>query len=400
MTALLAGSAAWSVDHPKPESVTELVSLVEILALVASLATVWYATVRPPTRLPLAPAIICTASFTILLINPLLRTFRQRPISRSLRFNLVARGIAASAIVVSELIMLPGWSAMFVLPFAIAAGTDASLTARYLGWQLRPVQWWKRFLSSPFHLGVIGALLATLVYHRNNRFDPFPAYVATHLAVITALVVAWVIGTALRRVDIEMATARLLVVEDERRRRAHWLHDDVCAQLRLVSLKVQTRHTTPEEVVQLLDGLDHQFRLRQLDELLESGPLQVAELLQPYIRRAQNVGVIIEQVPTFDDAALSLSGHEARLFARSAAMFTSNALNASATRLSYFVEEREKTVRLTVCDDGPGFELDDVSHGRGLWSLRHELRPGGLEIGTSPLGGASVTAVIPLSGRS
>lgn len=396
VTALLGGSAPWSAQSPKPESVTELVSAIEILALVSSLGIVWYSIVRSGGEFPFSPVVVCSLGFAVLLVDPILRTFRKRPVSRSLRLNLILRGTATAAIGVSELVILSGWSALLVIPFAIAAGADTSLTARELGWLLHPMRWWRRFLGSPFHLGVIGAVAATYVYNQGDRYDPWPAFVATHLSVVTTLTVAWVVGIGLERVDSELADERRIIVEDERRRRAHWLHDDVCAEIRLISLRVQTQDMAAGEIVALLDNLDHQFRLRQLDELLDSGPIQVAELLQPYIRRAQNVGVAIDQVPSFDEASFTLSGNQARLFARAAALFTSNALNVSARHLTYLVERSATVVRLTVSDDGPGFELDDVSHGRGLWSLRHELRPGHLEITTSPLGGAAVTAVILL----
>jgi signal transduction histidine kinase len=396
ITALLAGSAPWSAGHISTDSVAALVCLLEILALTASAGTVWFATAQASEALPILPTIVCSVGFAVLLIHPLLRALQLPPLSRSVRFNVLLRGVATSMIVVGALVILPGWFALFVLPFAVAAGADASLTVRDLGWRLRPFRWWRRFLGSAFHLGIVGALLATFVRGRDHRFAGVPIYATTQVALPLALAVAAWLGVVLRRVDSEVESTRMSAADEERRERAHWLHDDVCAQLRLVSLRVQTQDTSPSEVVRMLDDLDHQFRLRQLDELFDLGQLSIADLLQPYIRRAQNAGAAIDAVPTFDEAALILRERPARLFARAAAVFTSNALNIKATHLSYLVETTADTVRLTVSDNGPGFELEDTSHGRGLWSLRHELRPGGIEIAKSHYGGAAVTAEIPI----
>ena len=162
-----------------------------------------------------------------------------------------------------------------------------------------------------------------------------------------------------------------------------------------MSLRLQTNSVTTEGAVDLLNEFDHQIRLRQLDELFGAGVVRLAEVLQPYIRHAQNHGVEILGVPAFEDASLQLEEPSARLMARTASVLTSNALNAGATAISYRVQTSAGQVHLSIADNGPGLHLADIPHGRGLWTLSQDLKPGGLAIEPNPGGGTIVTATIP-----
>jgi signal transduction histidine kinase len=197
-----------------------------------------------------------------------------------------------------------------------------------------------------------------------------------------------------RETDEERQTAVAETIQAERRQRAHWLHDDVCAELRLVSLKVQTEDTDRDEVVRLLDQFDHRLRLRQLDELFAAGPTRIAELLQPFIRHAQNMGIDVDEVPSFEDASSSLAPSDARLFARLVSVTTSNSINAGATRLAYAVHLSGREVSVTIRDNGPGFEVSQLPFGRALWSLRRDLSPGVLEIRSAPGEGTEIVATL------
>jgi signal transduction histidine kinase len=88
------------------------------------------------------------------------------------------------------------------------------------------------------------------------------------------------------------------------------------------------------------------------------------------------------------------------LFARAANVLTSNALNSGARTISYDVSDSANYLRLSISDDGPGFSLSDVPHGRGLWTLIDDLKPGGIEITPSESGGATVIASVPHLRRS
>jgi hypothetical protein len=220
-----------------------------------------------------------------------------------------------------------------------------------------------------------------------------------HLWVIVAGVTAWLL-TGLRR--LAMFNRQLAVSQAssyEHRRSAHWLHDDLCAQLRLVSIKVQSGGATMTEVAALLDDLDHQMRLRQLEEILESGTIRIAEVLQPYVRRAQNHGVTIDSAPSFDDASLVVSATVGREFSHAAAVLTSNALNAGATHIAFEVRLTPGHVSIAVIDNAGGLDLEDLPSGRSLWTLREDL--GSENVVVTPTDtGSRVLATIALTDRS
>ena len=397
--ALLAGSNPWATGERQDEAWNRLLALVQIFAVAVTIGTLWWVqTSEIGSRAPLAA--LGTAALLVLIVHPTLRVLDLQSRSLRVRTNLAFRLAALGVTFMSVYALMPGWYTLWCTPFAVAAGVDSSLSCSELGWQARSGVWYRQFLRSGFHLGVVGAVVATFVVGgASRRSIVVPLFVVLHVWLIVALVTLWMISTlhAIDHADRALALAE--VVESERRIRAHWLHDDVCAQVRLVSLKLQTNASTVDEVVGMLNDFDHQLRLRQLDELFGAGSVRIAELLQPYIRHAQNHGVRIAGVPAFEEAAVQLSEKGARLAARAANVLTSNALNAGATTIAYEVRAAAGFLHLAVIDDGPGFSLADVPHGRGLWALIHDLRPGGVAIDSIDGGGTTVTATIPYTER-
>lgn len=397
--ALLAGSNPWASGERVSSAWSRLLALGQMFLVAIVVCTLWWGH-REDLQVHRVVLIIGTVALLALSIMPVLRVAGRPPRSLTVRFNLVSRLIAISIVFMSIYALLPGWRTLWATPFAVAAGIDASLTCSELGWEAKPAVWYRRFLQSAFHLGILGAVVATYAVGGERRLSiVVPLFVALHVWLGVAVATLWIVSR-LHSVEVtERAAAFAEIVEIERRQRAHWLHDDVCAQVRLVSLKLQTHAATTEEVVGLLNDFDHQLRLRQLDELFGAGSVGLAELLQPYIRHAQNSGVQIIGVPAFEEAAFQLSEKGARLTARTANVLTSNALNAGATTISYGVHTSEGFLHLAIADNGPGFRLADVPHGRGLWTLIHDLKPGGLMIDPNAGGGTIVTATIPFVER-
>jgi signal transduction histidine kinase len=397
--ALISSGAPWSTDERRVTAAHRLVSVIEILALAITLTIVWRATGERVSG-GLLPALTATIATIVLLVDPVLRMLGRPPFSRDLLFNLILHGGMIAVVALALFAVLPGWSAVFSASLGIALGADAALTAVDLDWDAQPLRWWIEFLVSPFHAGVLAALAVVIASRGRDILDRiWPMLVAVHVCVAVTVLVAWGLGRILRHIRGDQAEVLSTYVADERRRRAHWLHDDVCAQLRLVSLKVQTEATTPDQVVRLLDGLDHMLRLRQLDELLGSGTVRVAEVLQPYLRNAQNLGATIGAVPAYDQAAFALGETHARLLSRAASLLISNALNAGATELSFDVATEADQLALTVSDNGPGLTEGQIQPGRGLWNLREELHPGSLDVLEGDRGG-TVRVVIALTERS
>lgn len=397
--AMIAGSAPWSGDEQRSDPVLRLVSVLEAFAFAGTMVTAWRVAPLDDPAGRIAAG-ICTVSVLLLMVPVVVRLLGHPPVTQDIVVNLLARSVLISAVVLSLVSVLPLWSGGMLVPFAVALGADASLTTADLGWRPAPLRWWRMFLLSGFHFGVIGAMLAAVLMADRASWSIVAHLFATmHLNVAVLVVTAAIVASVLRADDADRRRTIAEVIEDERRTRAHWLHDDVCAMLRLASLKVQTQAAGADEVLEVLDDLDHRLRLRQLDELLDGGPVKVAEVIQPYIRHAQNNGVSIRSVPSFDDAAATLPAAAARLLSRAASVLTSNALNAGASALSYSVDVAGDEVRLTVTDDGPGFTIDDVPPGRGLWSLMQDLPDGGIQIAGGSAG-SSVTASVPRGERS
>ena len=397
--ALLAGSNAWATGERRHEAWNRLLAVIQLFALATTLATLWWAPTRNTDNFHLTMT-LATISLSLLMVPPLMRATRLPAWPRGVIVNSAARVTLVVVACLSIYGLLPGWHALWSAPLAIAMGIDASLTCSELGWTARPWLWYRRFLVSGFHLGIVGALTATLVAGGASRSAlSIPLFACLHVWAITETTTLWISSTLQQDEDREREAAFADLIEGERRQRAHWLHDDVCAELHLVSLKLQTNFATTDEVVGLLNDFDHQLRLRQLEELFGAGRIRLAEVLQPYIRHAQNQGVQIDGVPGFEHSAITLDEREARWAARAVSNLTSNSLNVGATSVTYEAHVCDGMLNLIVSDDGPGFNLAEIPQGRGLWTLIHDLKPGGVAVGTSDAGGARVTVSIPYTER-
>lgn len=392
--ALLAGAAPWMTDNP---AATRLVSALEVLALAVTAGTVWHASRSARGAMSAGLAALCTLGVVLIATTPAARLLRVAPPTRNFRLCVAMRSVAVAVVTLASLALLRGSAIVLFLVNSIAFGADVALTAREVGWKPRAWSWWLSFVGSSFHWGIVGGLMAVLARAPGAFIgDAGPPFVLMHALLALTLVVASALGGLMGEVEEQAADAVAAALAVEHRQRAHWLHDDVCAQVRLASLRLQTGGLDQAGIAELLDDLDHSIRLQQLDQLIASGSVHVAEALQPFIRRAQNQHVTIAHVPSFDDIDFDMDENEATLFRRAVSILTSNALNAGATRLGFDIGVGEAFLTLTVSDDGRGFDSHMVTDGRGLWRLRNDLKPGGIQIGEVDRG-ASVTATIPIS---
>lgn len=397
--ALLAGANTWDDPERRPNITVRSTGGTEVLALMANLAVLlcfWVvghdgglSEVAHPFPL------VLTATSLLCMIGPALTLAGRARRTRPLGVNLALRSLLSLVMVAAIFGTAPGWSALLSAGVGIVIGADTSLTAYAIGWRPSPRQWWWAVVSQPMHLGIVGGLVGTAIARPDVAVADtlLPVYLTLHVWVAFACVTAWVIG---RMIDAETARNELIRLEtarSEHRRSAHWLHDDVCAQLRLVTLRLHRGALPTDEVVRMLDELDFALRLRQLDELLQSGSARLAEVLQPFVRNAQNHGATVERVPSYETASAVVDRDTGQMLRHAASVLTSNALNAGATRLGFDVRVDARQVRLAVVDDAGGFDADQLVAGRGLWSLLHELGPDNLTI-TRIEGGSRVTACV------
>ncbi len=81
---------------------------------------------------------------------------------------------------------------------------------------------------------------------------------------------------------------------------------------------------------------------------------------------------------------------------------TNARMHGAARRAIVEIAEDATSVRVTVRDDGRGFDPHERTDGFGLLGMqeRAQLLGGALEIDTTPGGGTTVTAVLPIGRRA
>jgi hypothetical protein len=378
--ALLAGERVWIDDGQRPPAHVRYAALIEALALTFYAVLLW--TVLPD-RLRLATpnvmvwlfAAAGTCAAAALAIRPCALVLGRTTSAASMPWRLVWRSLCFFTLVVSIVVLLPGWLVVGAWPIGIIAGSDVALGLWAIGAEARPQHWWRRFVTSPVHLGVLGALVATVL----TGAYPDPAwrlvglYATMHLGLLVAgLTVATLDGYA-RMLEDQRERDRRTLVERERRHWAHWLHDDVLSEVRLATLRVQGGGVSPEQVAHELHELDHRLRLRQLDELFSGGPARLADILQPHLRRAQALGITLTDVPSLDSVGVRVDEATGRLFGRTIAVLTSNAINAGATALALRVRPDGYVIEVQLTDDAGGFDLHGIPPGRGLEQLMADV---------------------------
>jgi signal transduction histidine kinase len=384
--AVLAGEGAWG-NGERPDPAMRLAAQIQLTGLIAVVTMMW--TLAPERfgssaspSLPIVATIVTTLAIALVIPRPALlavgRRRRLRHPIASASFRLMASAVMFLGIV----IVLPGWRALAVWPLGVAGGADGILTRWALGLSFDGRQFWGGLLRSPVMAGVVAAL--TIVVLRGGlSWDTLATamvFGGFTLALMAAWVTMWLLDTIRRELDQRESDAVRRARREEHRRRAHWLHDDVCAELQLTSLRLRTGQVTPDQVAGELADLDHRLRVRQTDELIASGDARLAELVQPALRRVQAAGVRLVDVPTLDDAQIRLHVQEARMFTRILGVLVSNAVNAGAAHLSVQLTHDDDRIAVTVTDDAGGFPDTPLPPGRGLERLVRELGPGALDI--------------------
>lgn len=399
--AIAAGEAAWADTDERPHPMARAAAGMELLALAAGISIAWTGYLMRSAAdgfAQFAPW-LATGAILSLAIRPMRLLLEiRRPVN--LWASVVVRSVLVTAALIGLVPNSPAYGLLTTWPLAVALGIEAALSSWELGIVVRPTTWWKQFVLSPLHLGILGAMVAVFVNSgaSSERSVTLVLYVLVHFYVFVGALTAGAFDFVRRRFDDREMWAAKLAAANEHRRSAHWLHDDVSAQLKLVQLRLRRGELDATATADALQELDHQLRLRQLDELYQSGSVRVAEVLQPFLRSAQGHGLELHAVPTFDDAALMLDERTGRLFGRAAANLTNNAIVAGATRLSVQVSSDDHHVELIVTDNAGGYDVDSLPPGRGLWQLGQDLGTGKIE--SRPIdGGTQVSVVIPLTER-
>jgi signal transduction histidine kinase len=219
-----------------------------------------------------------------------------------------------------------------------------------------------------------------------------------------AELVATAISAALIRADLDKSRARILAAADESRRRIERdLHDG--AQQRLATLAVQLRAAAgdltagPEELRDVLGQAANEVtaalnEVRDIARGIHPAVLSQGGLVPALQALARRSAVPVK-------LAVSTSGRPAEHIEVTAyyvvsELLTNAAKHARASVVRVTVEQRDKTLHLSVRDDGVGGA--DPAWGSGLVGLRDRVEAkGGTAVIQSPAGaGTTVLVTLPL----
>jgi hypothetical protein len=404
--ALLAGERVWSEhDETSPDTRRRAAGGLEVVALAFVVSLMWVVVVerlgagRETTR-TVVPAVAATLAGATLAVGPTRMLVGRLGAPAPFLRSLLWRGVAFLVLIVSIAAHMPGWPAVAAWAVGIVVGADVMMSTWSLGLTTNPLRWWRHFMLSPLHFGVIGALVAVAVVpgYLPRLESLVGPYVALHVGLLVAVLTAMALIAIADQLRLEFDGARALAAVQERRHRAHWLHDDVLAEVRITTLRLQGGTRSTEQVVADLEELDHRLRVRQLDELYAAGDTRLADIMQPHVRRAQTLGVRFTAMPSFDAAGHRVDEQTGRMFGRAVSVLLSNAVNAGATSLALGLEIDDEVVIVRLADNAGGFDLDEVPAGRGLDSLADDLGRRNVQRIGLP-GGSLMIVTIPVAHR-
>jgi signal transduction histidine kinase len=247
-----------------------------------------------------------------------------------------------------------------------------------------------------------------------ERLRDGPAFSAEDQRLLEAFATsaATAVATA-QTATAELGRQRLAATEDERRRWARELHDETLQSLAGLRIGLSTAHRTGdpealkdavgEAIIALEEGISN---LRTLVSDLRPGALDdlgLGAAVHGLCDRAGRHGLQI-------DCALDLAYEQGRAPARHSAelettiyrisqeALTNAAKHGHAQRVAVEITESQTTVKLTVRDDGAGFDPVASTAGFGLLGMRERVRllGGTVRVQSAVGDGTRVTARFPV----
>jgi signal transduction histidine kinase len=250
-----------------------------------------------------------------------------------------------------------------------------------------------------------------------DRLDGAPRFTADDQRLLEAFAASAATAVAMATsVAVEQHRQRLAAAEDERRRWARELHDETLQGLAAMRLRLSTGLRSQEAgalegaVTDAIGYLEHEIpslralitdlRPAALDDLGTKGAIETL------VERVARQGIDIElSVDLAWEEGRSPTRHTPEL---ETAMYRivqeaiGNAIkHGGAEHATVEIREDEKMLRLTVRDDGKGFDPTQKRSGFGLLGIRErvELLDGTLAIDSTPGAGATLSVVVPVRRR-
>jgi signal transduction histidine kinase len=201
-----------------------------------------------------------------------------------------------------------------------------------------------------------------------------------------------------------------LAAQEERARISREIHDGIAQSIFILGLQLETsaeladqkREDLPERLRQLV-ALSKETLLEVRHYIFDlkpylAGQKGVSEMLTNQVNEFSRVSGIQAAVETLgDERTLSVAGATAlyRLTQESLANVLKHAV---ASRVDVMLNYEPGQIRLTVTDDGQGFEPDSVARGYGLENMnkRTEELDGSVIIESVPGDGTTITVTLPV----
>jgi len=251
-----------------------------------------------------------------------------------------------------------------------------------------------------------------------DRLEDGPAFTAEDERLLQSFATsaATAVATA-QSVTTERHRQRLAAAEDERQRWARELHDDTLQSLSALRIGLSAGRRSPEPealrtaVTQAVEQLEDAIaNLRALITDLRPaalGELGVKAAIEALAERSSRQGievdVSVELAYEQGAGAERLSPElETALYRIVQEALTNAVRHGQAKRAVVEVGEDGATIRLSVRDDGRGFDPEAATEGFGLLGMRERvaLLAGQLSVKSSPDGGTAIAATLPVQRRS
>lgn len=323
----------------------------------------------------------------------------------------------ANAVLYAGVVLLATLSPSLRLPVITAAACSIlTIVGAWLGPSIPGLPLWIALSNRTISIIAIWAPIVFLAQRRRAEAqlrqlnDSLETRVQTRTAEIAAK------ELALRRTQEELRalTSRLLTVQDEERRRiAHDLHDDINQRLALLALGLRTLEhsgpTLPDAVRTTLDQsqqdimtlsedvrrMAYRFHPSILDDLGLDAALK--RLLDDFTHRTHIKAVLVNPPsPTSPSKAIATAVY--RIVQECLSNITRHA-SATRVEVELFVSDHE--LDLTVRDNGVGFELSATARerpGLGLFNLRERALAfrGTSRVQSQPGHGTEIHVQLPL----
>ena len=324
----------------------------------------------------------------------------------------------ANAVLYAGVVFLAALSPSLRLAVVTAAGCSVlTIIGAWLSPSIPGVPLWVALSNRTFSL--IAIWTPTLFLAQRQRTETLLRQVNESLEarvqIRTAEIAAKELALRQTQEELRALTSRLLTVQDEERRRiAHDLHDDINQRLAMLALGLRTLEQrdqalpesvcatlsqSQQDILTLSNDIRHmayRFHPSILDDLGLDAALK--RLLDDFTHRTQ-MKTLLVCPPFITSPPKAIATAVYRIVQECLSNITRHA-KATCVEVELFSSERE--LDLTVRDNGVGFEIDAVPHerqGLGLFNLRERALAfrGTSRVQSQPGRGTEVHVHLPLS---